>query len=594
MGSDELPLRTMVRVFRRECARVVGSERTTVRGADSMLLVLQLATAQVHKQEKGEFAAALSDVLAAWKGLLLDKLHLSHDTVPLPEGYELIRKEYERFLKRTNTVDLPDVHGMYSQLRRTTDPADPPTATQLFEFLRGRAQTFEEAEQACQCPATPSHRARLDSQMQRLVRRLFCSYLSLVVNTKDDLAVAHALNTPSRALGRAAFADLRHAAQLSHTSLFLAAMSFVRAIQLGGKGYAPPELDPLRKHLKGLSQFVHFTDQLEEILGETPEPSAAASRIVSSVRAALLKSLGNGHPVSPVVEKTANELKERIQQICTIQKESATSSGISPSRPRAYTINHATAYEGRETVKVLMALLDEEATAPPSRNSVELLTEDQDFLVGTEEMSLLMLFRSPEIPTGLSPKPLRKRVQGQHGHVNFKVKGRVIRSQFACTYLDDAPPLNRILEFPSTSQLPTCVHPAPRRQSPPPVPASQQEGRASTDTFHKLTVDVGLKPTSLAHWGSGNKAALVQRTGNAHTPTGGPGPHLASVQTVIKASKRKLANRESVEPGGEEIQPPQKRPASAACSLRTGNRKCKSAPRKLLAGQGTLTSFFRL
>lgn len=48
--------------------------------------------------------------------------------------------------------------------------------------------------------------------------------------------------------------------------------SFVRALQLGGKGYAPAESDPLRKHVKGLSDFVQFVDNLEEILGEIPDP----------------------------------------------------------------------------------------------------------------------------------------------------------------------------------------------------------------------------------------------------------------------------------------------------------------------------------
>lgn len=51
-----------------------------------------------------------------------------------------------------------------------------------------------------------------------------------------------------------------------------AVTSFVRAIQLGGKGYAPAESDPLRKHVKGLSDFVQFLDNLEEILGEIPDP----------------------------------------------------------------------------------------------------------------------------------------------------------------------------------------------------------------------------------------------------------------------------------------------------------------------------------
>ena len=54
--------------------------------------------------------------------------------------------------------------------------------------------------------------------------------------------------------------------------LLQAVTSFVRAIQLGGKGYAPAESDPLRKHVKGLSDFVQFLDNLEEILGEIPDP----------------------------------------------------------------------------------------------------------------------------------------------------------------------------------------------------------------------------------------------------------------------------------------------------------------------------------
>lgn len=57
---------------------------------------------------------------------------------------------------------------------------------------------------------------------------------------------------------------------------FQAVTSFVRAIQLGGKGYAPAQSDPLRKHVKGLSNFVQFLDNLEEILGEIPDPRYTA------------------------------------------------------------------------------------------------------------------------------------------------------------------------------------------------------------------------------------------------------------------------------------------------------------------------------
>lgn len=76
---------------------------------------------------------ALSDVLEAWKCLLLDKLHLSRDGSPLPENYELIRKVYDSFLKRTNTVDLIDVYNMYKELKQDEDPEDPLTAVSASE-----------------------------------------------------------------------------------------------------------------------------------------------------------------------------------------------------------------------------------------------------------------------------------------------------------------------------------------------------------------------------------------------------------------------------------------------------------------------------
>lgn len=65
----------------------------------------------------------------------------------------------------------------------------------------------------------------LSPQVQRAVQRLFCSYLGMLVNTKNDLALAHTLNTPNRCLGRTAFTDLKHAARKSNTSLFLVNVS---------------------------------------------------------------------------------------------------------------------------------------------------------------------------------------------------------------------------------------------------------------------------------------------------------------------------------------------------------------------------------
>lgn len=75
-------------------------------------------------------------------------------------------------------------------------------------------------------------------------------------------------------------------------------------------------------------------------------------------------------------------------------------------QPKAYTVNHATAFGGRDTVKVLMALLDEEALAPPCRNKAELLSEDQPVLNGAEGTSVLMLFRLVQKKLFLNFEPL--------------------------------------------------------------------------------------------------------------------------------------------------------------------------------------------
>lgn len=66
-----------------------------------------------------------------------------------------------------------------------------------------------------------AHQTASNQQLKMAVKRVFCSYLNLLVNVKDDLAVALTLDVPSRSLGRQAFTDLKRAARNSKTSLFL-------------------------------------------------------------------------------------------------------------------------------------------------------------------------------------------------------------------------------------------------------------------------------------------------------------------------------------------------------------------------------------
>lgn len=593
MATLEDSLKTIVRTFRRECHRVLESERTTIHGADGMLMVLQLAIAEVNKQESGEFSVALSDVLMAWKHLLLDKLHLPLDNdSSRPENYDIIRKEYDSFLKRTNTMDLIDIHSMYKQLRVDLDPEEPLSSVQLFQFLSNNMETYEVRDSLSQVPSTPSSKSKpCSTQVGKVVRRVFCAYLDQLVNSKNDMALAHTLDTPSRSLGRIAFTDLKREARSKNMSLFLAVTSFVRAVQLGGKGYAPAESDPLRKHVKGLSDFVRFTDNLEEILGDNPDPSIAGVCLVTSIRAALLKGRASGDVVYAAADQTAKDLKERIVQIHLSHRlQSASGTGISPARPRYHAINHATAYGGRETVKVLIALLDEDALAPPCRNKAVLLSADQAVLSGEEGTCMLTLFRSPEVPTGSSPKPLQHRVQERQDQLKPKARERTIRSQFACTYQDDWElPLNRVLDFPSTIQVPICVHPAPKRT------LTTVDSTSAVKELGRVEVypEAGRKEALRGGTTRGVAAALGPRSGNdAPSSRVGGGGRKTSIQTEgsSKACKRKLVDcSEHCEP---ENQPPLKK-LPTRLTGKNGRDKAPSK-KKLIAGQGKLTSFFRL
>ncbi|XP_014909539.1 PCNA-interacting partner [Poecilia latipinna] len=585
-------LKLMVKTFRKESHRVLPSERTTVHGADSMLMVLQLAMAEVNKQHQGEFKVDLSDVLMAWKHLLLDKLHLLPPGAARLDNSELFLEAYQSFLKRSNTVDLTDVLAMNKELRAAGSyPEEPVSAIQLFEFLSGNMETPDLPDSSS--PLTPSSQSRrCRSQIKMAVRRVFCSYLSLLVNSKNDMALALTLNVPCRSLQRQAFTDVKRAARDSQTSLFLAVTSFVRAIQLGGKGYAPAESDPLRKHIKGLSDYVQFMDNLEEILGEIPDPSECGARLLATIRAALVKGSSTGDPVYTAAEETTKELKERIVQLHQTQKQAANvdGTGISPARPKAYAVNHATAYGGRETVKVLTALLDEEAVAPPCGNKADLLSEDQPVLSGAEGTCVLTLFRSPEVSTGCSPEPLRNRVQSRLNLLKPKATQRVIRSQFACTYKDE-PPLNRVLDFPSTSQMPSCVHPAPKPTT----------SLTVADGFNPEAEDTAVfaaKPSSESQRKERHEVqrgvAPEQRSGNAQNGGGCPSnKRKTGIQMQSKGNKRKQLDSE---PHTEsENEPPEKKQHTRVSVKVPGKNVCKASnKKKLIAGQGKLTSFFRV
>ncbi|CAK6443815.1 unnamed protein product [Pipistrellus nathusii] len=428
----------MIKEFRRNWHTFCNSERTTVCGADSMILALQLSMAENNKQRSGEFTVSLSDVLLTWKHLLQEKLNLPVENMEVIAHYEDIRRTYDNFLKNSNMLDLIDVYKKCSALTSNGENNANISPNQLRDFLSGR-QSAEDDETGLSVPTSPMSKDNQDNEKAKLLaKKIIYSYLNLLVNSKNDLALAHILNIPDRGLGREAFTDLKHAAREKQMSIFLVATSFIRTMELGGKGYAPSPSDPLRTHVKGLSNFINFIDKLDEILGETANPSIAGSRLLSVIRMQVTKGHSNRDPFYKAVEEVSQDLDLRIKDIINSQQRdlAVSTTDVSPARPKSYAINHGTAYCGRDTVKLLLVLLDEEAASVPTKNKAELLYDDE-YTIDHNGTSILTLFRSPIQVNNSLVKPLRERIHKSMEEKKIKMKQTLIRSQFSCTYKDD-------------------------------------------------------------------------------------------------------------------------------------------------------------
>ncbi|XP_068828353.1 PCNA-interacting partner isoform X10 [Capricornis sumatraensis] len=302
-GLNQKSILDMIKEFRRNWHTLCNSERTTVCGADSMLLALQLSMAENNKQHSGEFTVSLSDIILTWKYFLHEKLNLPVENIKMIDHYEDIRKIYDDFLKNSNMLDLIDVYKKYSDLTSNCENYVNISPSRLLDFLSGREYAVDDETDFSE-PASPMSKHNQENEKVRLLaKKIIYSYLNLLVNSKNDLALAHILNIPDRGLGREAFTDLKHAAREKQMSIFLVATSFIRTIELGGKGYAPSPSDPLRAHIKGLSNFINFIDKLDEILGEISNPRSPTQVDNSSMK-----------PLRERIHKSMEEKKIKTKQ----------------------------------------------------------------------------------------------------------------------------------------------------------------------------------------------------------------------------------------------------------------------------------------
>ncbi|CDQ64313.1 unnamed protein product [Oncorhynchus mykiss] len=156
-------------------------------------------------------------------------------------------------------------------------------------------------------------------------------------------------------------------------------------------------------------------------------------------------------------------------------------------------------------------------------------------------------------------------------------------------YDDSELPLNRILDFPSTIQVTTCVHLAPKQT------ITTVDSTSAVKELGRVEVYPEAERKEAQGGGTtrGVATALGPRSGNdAPSSSVGVGSRKTNIQTEgsSKACKRKLVD--CSDHCGSGNHPPLKK-LPTRLTGKNGGAKAPSK-KKLIAGQGKLTSFFRL
>ncbi|NXE80504.1 PARI protein, partial [Cochlearius cochlearius] len=458
----------LIKCFRRQWPLFSNSERTTVCGADCMMMALQLSMAEVNKQHHGDFTVSLSDVLETWKYLLHEKLGLSYENMKEPENYADLKNAYHDFLARSNMLDLIDICQKCDGLGLVSED-ESIAPVQLLEFISGIINVQENNGSVLSTPSTPANRQGQENvKVTILAKKCVCSYLSLLVNSKDDLALAHILNVPDRGLGREAFTNLKHASQKKKMSIFLMATSFIRTVELGGRGCASSLFDPLRAHVKGLSNFVNFIDKLQEIVGEILNPRIAGGRILSTVKMHLIKGRSNGDPFCQAVEEVVHDLDLKIKNIIDSQHEvlTAGTTGVSPARVMglllffllfSFTRKQMHYFPPIGNLTVILVL--KRICGLRTLTNLGMLEVHCNFTVYRNPSKEKA--KNPSLPFSCDLCYLYKKLK-LIPDFYMQMKQSSIKSQFACTYKNELSEIKG-QHFLSSSRIPTCTRSSPKQ-----------------------------------------------------------------------------------------------------------------------------------
>ncbi|CAG0888888.1 unnamed protein product, partial [Darwinula stevensoni] len=422
-----------------ECLKKVRSEnlltnsRTVLMRQDDCWLVLQLCLAQYYKEKWGEFKAPVSDLLDFLQEVDRRKrgIIISHDS-GLMEMHDDLYKRYEEFLHASNVTDIFSICHLAKETFRDKglsllfkedkkicllgmpSPHEVELARCMFEHAVQevyvtRFDELEESDLETKCMSwdafisKASSKGSPKSSASRVhTQKLVFSYLRLLVNSRDEIALATLLSSPGFQVTQEGFISIKRVAKNKNMPMFQTITSHIMRIRLGSKGYAPDKDCPLQAHLKPLSDFISFFETLQLVIEEEPDPIKAVNQLLRKVQGSLVKSMGPRFRVT--VESVIEDLKSQL----ILLMRDVTQAGGKES-PRS--ISDGATIAGRLTLKiklfwsyseihlneqVLRALVDILSCEPSPLSLLQSLDELKSTQSTPIRPSLLSWFRSPE------------------------------------------------------------------------------------------------------------------------------------------------------------------------------------------------------
>ncbi|XP_063967853.1 PCNA-interacting partner-like isoform X1 [Lytechinus pictus] len=482
---------------------LAANDRQTVLSHSSHLLMVQLCLAERSKQKHDLFEVDMSEVLLTSRELLQQKLSCAHkptndSSPPTPEPHPLMNM-YEGMLKRCNMVDMVDVwrevrkaeskrreeetNGSLAESKTkfvilhppqgdiectmlsslsgnerpstitalTFDPSSPSTDEEECEDVMRLEVSTERlswdqgisALHDFQSASTPSVR----SPTETFCRQLFLSHLALLINTRDELSLAHCLSLPDKGLGIEGFTALRKAAQEKNMPMFQTMVSFIMKLRLGGKSYAPDLSSPLGEYVKPMGDFVNLIQKMQTLAEETKDPREAIKKILHTIKISILKSDENVLKAGSL-EKAVADLTRETEYLINYTEEKTPKKIVGQGR----------VIYGQKTIYVIRNLVDRQSGAYMSKlTQTQLLTDTVCSQKTPVKLpSVISQFRTPDVecdpdsPENVSLRDrLRKSLGGDeeasktpqvHGPKSFMIWAEPV---VKITSINDSPPANQ-------------------------------------------------------------------------------------------------------------------------------------------------------